>query len=168
MKTCGGCGQALSAAGFHRNRSAKDGLASQCKKCRIARMDAWQKANPEKVRVRNAASRARHLDREAATGRAWRIANRPHLAAKVRRRRALKKGLPTEKYRDLEIFERDGWICQLCQCPVDAALRHPDPMSASIDHRIPISAGVEFGASDTPENVQLAHLVCNKRKSWKM
>ena len=59
------------------------------------------------------------------------------------------------------IFERDGWICQLCGKPVDPELKWPNIMSASLDHIMPLS----LGGKHTTENVQLTHLGCNSRKS---
>lgn len=59
------------------------------------------------------------------------------------------------------VAARDGWGCGLCGRPIDPKLSHPDLWSASIDHRIPLSAG---SAGHTWENVQLAHLECNLKK----
>src|SRR5699024_2990102 len=61
---------------------------------------------------------------------------------------------------DFRFFDRDGWICGICDDPVDRAMEYPDPMSVSLDHIIPLSKG----GSHTPENVQCAHLDCNLRK----
>lgn len=76
------------------------------------------------------------------------------------RRRAQMHTTAVEQFTHLEIFERDGWVCQLCDRAVDSSLRHPDPDSASLDHRIPLSRG----GFHTRGNVQLAHLSCNLRK----
>jgi 5-methylcytosine-specific restriction endonuclease McrA len=62
-----------------------------------------------------------------------------------------------EPVNDLQVFERDGWICQLCDEPVDRNLHWPDPLSASLDHIIPITKG----GTDKYANAQLAHLQCN-------
>jgi 5-methylcytosine-specific restriction endonuclease McrA len=59
------------------------------------------------------------------------------------------------------IFERDGWICQLCGAPVDPELTNPHPGSASIDHRDP-------GGPHDPTNWQTAHLACNVSKGRKV
>jgi 5-methylcytosine-specific restriction endonuclease McrA len=56
------------------------------------------------------------------------------------------------------IYERDGWICQLCHKKVDKNLKWPHPMSASLDHIIP---AVDDASTHEPTNVQLAHLRCN-------
>lgn len=73
------------------------------------------------------------------------------------RRRAKIQGLPNERINRFEIFERDGWICGICDGPVDRNLKWPDPRCASVDHVVPITAG----GSHTADNVQCSHLDCN-------
>ena len=75
------------------------------------------------------------------------------------KRRALKYETASEKVNDLEIFDRDGWTCQLCHKKVNRKLKHPHPLSASLDHIIPLSNGGQHSY----KNVQLAHLSCNVR-----
>lgn len=58
------------------------------------------------------------------------------------------------------IAERDKWRCGICRKRVSQQAAWPSPMSASLDHVIPLSKG---GAHD-PSNVQLAHLACNSSK----
>ena len=53
-------------------------------------------------------------------------------------------------------------ICGICGRPVDKTLAYPDPMSKTIDHIIPISKG---GHPSDLDNLQLAHLICNRQKS---
>lgn len=55
---------------------------------------------------------------------------------------------------------RDGAICALCGCDVDMASTRPDVMCPSVDHIVPRS----LGGSNDPNNLQLAHLLCNIRK----
>jgi 5-methylcytosine-specific restriction endonuclease McrA len=45
---------------------------------------------------------------------------------------------------------------------VNKHLEYNDPMSATIDHIIPISLGGRHCA----ENVQLAHRICNNKKGY--
>lgn len=57
----------------------------------------------------------------------------------------------------MALFERDDWHCQLCLRPVDYL---SDPLSnyyPSLDHIVPRSKG----GTDSPENLQLAHRICN-------
>lgn len=53
-------------------------------------------------------------------------------------------------------------VCALCGLPVDKSLRYPNPMSATVDHIIPIARG---GHPSDLANLQLAHLACNLAKS---
>lgn len=61
-----------------------------------------------------------------------------------------------------KLGERDGWICGLCSEPIDPACKYPDPLSASIDHVIPL--GPKFRGTHTWDNVQIAHNRCNVTK----
>lgn len=57
-------------------------------------------------------------------------------------------------------------ICGICGKPVDKkAYKFPHPLSACIDHIIPIDKG---GHPSAIENLQLAHLCCNREKSDKL
>lgn len=62
-----------------------------------------------------------------------------------------------------EIGERDGWVCQLCGLPCPRATRpyKHSGQSPSLDHIVALSRG----GSHTRENLQLAHVTCNARKS---
>jgi hypothetical protein len=96
-------------------------------------------------------------------------------AVRNRRRRFADAGLPDDssyarrcrqyggRYEfidKLAVFDRDNWICQLCDKPVDKAAQWPDPFSASLDHRVPLSKGGDHLC----ENVQCSHLRCNNSK----
>lgn len=71
------------------------------------------------------------------------------------RQRAKHYGVEYEPIRRRRVYDRDGWCCGIiCRQPVDPALRYPDPMSASLDHVVPLSRG----GPHTYANVQLAHL----------
>lgn len=53
-------------------------------------------------------------------------------------------------------------LCGICGKPVDKTLRSPDPMSATVDHIIPVS---RHGHPSALDNLQLAHRVCNRLKA---
>lgn len=56
-------------------------------------------------------------------------------------------------------------ICGICGKPVDKKLKYPDPMSPTVDHIIPIARG---GHPSDIDNLQLAHMSCNRWKSDKL
>lgn len=78
------------------------------------------------------------------------------------RRRARKAGTssPDRPVLLSEIRERDKNRCHLCRKRVSSK-PYPHPMSASLDHVIPLS---HDEGHHVPENVRLAHLVCNTAK----
>ena len=51
--------------------------------------------------------------------------------------------------------------CAICGQPVDFSLRAPDPMAPTLDHIIPVAKG---GHPSALENLQLAHMRCNRAK----
>lgn len=67
----------------------------------------------------------------------------------------------SERVYRARIFERDNWTCQLCGKKVDRRLRFPHPKCATLDHIIPLANG----GTHVPENCQLAHFICNSRRS---
>lgn len=68
-----------------------------------------------------------------------------------------------EKNRKRVLATQD--ICGICGKPVDKSLKSPHPLSATVDHIIPIAKG---GHPSDIENLQLAHRNCNRQKSDKL
>lgn len=56
-----------------------------------------------------------------------------------------------------DLAERDGWVCWLCDGPIDPEASPGTPGSATVDHVVPRSRG---GRTE-PENLRLAHRRCN-------
>lgn len=56
-------------------------------------------------------------------------------------------------------------VCAICGKPVDFSLKSPHPLSATIDHIIPLDKG---GHPSDIDNLQLAHRCCNRQKSNKL
>lgn len=88
----------------------------------------------------------------SAVGSASRYCSKRCQANANRRRFAIR---PADR---LAIYERDGWICQLCHEVVDRNLGPSDLWAATLDH-------IECQAWGTPdhsaENLRLAHRWCN-------
>lgn len=55
--------------------------------------------------------------------------------------------------------------CGICGKPVDFHYKFPHPLSPCIDHIIPVSKG---GHPSDIQNLQLAHMTCNRLKSDKL
>jgi len=110
----------------------------------------WYKANPEKKSL--------YFKRSY-------LKNPQKFINVARRNTARRKGAKiVEKFKIIEIFERDKWICQICKLPVDKTLKFPNSFSPSLDHIIPLIKG----GNHTKANTQLAHLSCNIRKGAKL
>lgn len=75
-KTCPDCNQAKPINDFHNNRKTKDGKATYCKVCLLARGQRYRLANPEKVKASNKASKARNYEKSKVTTKKWRQDNR--------------------------------------------------------------------------------------------
>jgi hypothetical protein len=56
-----------------------------------------------------------------------------------------------------ELGARDGWVCWLCEAPVDPAAPAGSPFVGTVDHVVPRSRG----GSSSPANLRLAHRRCN-------
>lgn len=65
--------------------------------------------------------------------------------------------------RTRDVFERDGWRCQLCLKKVSVSVKLNHPRRATIDHIKPICLGGDHDWS----NVQCACRNCNTRKNKK-
>lgn len=144
---------------FEYERPARQGnLPLRCADCRILHVRERLKRNREKPESREAQKQSRVARRSER--KAWIDANRQRLSNYQAKRRAAKKGADTELVDALKVAERDGWVCYLCDNPVDPLVQRPDLMCRSIDHVIPLSKGGPHNYS----NVRLAHLICNLRK----
>lgn len=60
------------------------------------------------------------------------------------------------------IYERDGWVCQICFEPVDPDLPGKHRMAATLDHIEPRS--LVLIPDHSAANLRLAHRVCNSRR----
>ena len=102
--------------------------------------------------------RVLHRDHPSAVGY---CSKRCKLRQKRRKHRAAKAGVGAKTLTFRTIAERDEWTCHLCGDAVDRTLKVPDPMAPTLDHVVPL----RHGGSHDESNVQLAHSICNSRKS---
>lgn len=68
---------------------------------------------------------------------------------------------PHDRYTREGIGERDGWICGLCDDPIDRARLYPDPRAPSVDHIRHLSND----GTDTLDNVRITHWGCNHERN---
>lgn len=109
--------------------------SEKCQRRRVRRLAAAaMKRNPE--RYRESLRRASH------------------------KRRALKAATAIVDVSPVVIHRRDGWKCGLCGKAVLKRARWPHPLSATLDHIVPLARG----GSHTEDNLQCAHLRCNQSK----
>lgn len=86
-------------------------------------------------------------------------------AKKDRQRRARKKNAPVvEDFTIKEIYERDGYICWVCNLPIDPNLRRGDPLAITLEHIVPLCKGGEHSRN----NCSCSHAICNSRKGVKL
>ncbi len=97
--------------------------------------------------------------------RLWVENNRDRARATARRishrRRARKRSAESERFDDIEVFERDGWRCQICRRRVRRNVEWPHPLFPTLDHVVPLSDG----GPHTRANSRLACWKCNNKRN---
>lgn len=114
--------------------------------------------------LKNAQQKSFHDRYREEHGKTYGHANYPEQRRLLKLRRDGLLAVGAEDFKDEEIFERDGWVCQLCFELVDKALPWPHLMSKTLDHVMPVVRG----GAHTRANTQLAHLTCNVSKKDSM
>lgn len=133
----------------------------------------YQEANRERLREQNRLYREQNREKKAIADRRWRLANKERKAAssrawalahperrleaarrsKYKRRAALLSKVIETVDRDL-IFVRDHGTCGICH-------KRVGQKEISLDHIVPLSRGGDHSY----QNIQLAHLICNKSRN---
>jgi 5-methylcytosine-specific restriction endonuclease McrA len=133
-----------------------------CRPCSAARARHRRRDPAVKAAMRREYLRRKEADPEAFArwARQWRSRNPDKVREHNATRRARLRAVVAESFDPYEVFERDDWICGLCDGPIDPSAAYPDPMSPSLDHVVPVSRGGVHSRA----NCQAAHLVCNIRK----
>ena len=191
-KVCTRCSLVKPLTDYCRDRSKRDGLTSQCRACKTdlarayratdagkasatAARKRFNEAHPERVRAASSAWWAKNPGYAAEHNRKRREmfpdeasnyyrANREAAFKRTARRRAAKREASVGVTDWTALWDSQGGRCGLCEEPIDRTLPYPDPLSASVDHIVPLSRG---GAHEQA-NLQWTHLVCNLRKGTKL
>lgn len=167
FKVCPRCEIKKPLVAFNRARSRSDGRRLECRDCQHQAHQDARADEASKIRMRQSRKKSKaryrlnHHEKYLAELKAWRDAHPEAVRIYGARRRARLKNSPIIDKIELRLLhKRDKGRCGLCHEKVNLKLRWPDPLSASVDHIIPLSKG----GSESWANVVLAHLRCNMRK----
>lgn len=173
-KYCHRCGEYKPPSEFHRNRSKKDGLGTECKECSCQRVRCWCERHPEQT-ASNKTLWAQHnyLKRRDSVSRYF-SQNRDQINAAKRSRyaqnpfrrkqqghryRATQRELPSD-------FEQSDWeraldfwhgVCAYCGNPPQL---WDKPRALQQDHFVPVARGGAY----TKDNMLPACKTCNSGK----
>ena len=113
MKQCTKCGETKPRNEFYKNKYAKEGLTSQCKKCKNVGNQKYLEANRERARVRAEKWRRANPDRVKAANKKWRESNLNRTRVLNRKNNLKRKyGLTLPEWRSL--FDAQGNTCAIC------------------------------------------------------
>ena len=139
-----------------------DKLCASCREaCAVRRREAQRKAEraasgiPANLRWPWVQGNCRHCGENFAR----KGVASPYCSKKCGHRDRPSGAVPISRRERLAIYERDGWICQLCFEPVDRTLHYLDDWAASLDHIVPRSHMLI--PDHSPQNLRLAHRWCN-------
>lgn len=156
MKRCTRCETEKPMSEFHAHRGVPGGYV-WCKPCSAAYRRQRYRANQAQVSADSRAWYEANRERKAATRRAWYEAHADKWADYVCRRRA---AIHATAIGPVDFDALWTGCCGICGGDMDRGLPHPDPFSKSLDHIVPLARG----GAHVQDNLQWAHLVCNKRK----
>lgn len=91
----------------------------------------------------------------------WSPSGRRSKAKTRKAGKMLRRGVTVERFHEFEVFDRDGWRCQICGVSTPRSRRGTRHANApELDHVVPVSAGGEHSRANT----QCACRRCNAAK----
>lgn len=141
-KICADCAKDLPVTDFY---TAGASPQPRCKQCAAIRARQYRESRIDLVReqARRSAAKRPLARRDAA-----------------RKRRAAVRAASVENVQSMTVFDRDAWICGICNESIPRVTIWPHPQSPSLDHAVPIS----MGGAHSYSNTQASHLACNMSK----
>lgn len=167
MKRCIKCELEKELSEFHKNKASKDGRVNKCKSCANEEARLWRNKNTERNREIQLRWREKNRESESMRVRDWQKENPEKCREYNKKRYTQKKATQVEEIDRFKVFERDGWICQLCREEIPQDLEpHEwrDPLYPNTDHVVPLSKG----GLHTYSNIQAVHRKCNAAKAAKV
>ena len=116
-------------------------VSLQIRFCGFTCRSAWQKLEYQKSKE----------EKRVDTEKQW---------ANAALRRAERLGVDTVSVSRMEVADRDGWKCYLCDKAIPKGAEETDPECLHIEHLIPLS----MGGSHELENCAASHARCNLKK----
>jgi hypothetical protein len=156
FKFCHGCQENKSVVDFHKNRSRKDGLATQCRACVSKHSRNHYVKNKSQVYDRYVKRREKHKADYLASQKRWRDANR-HITAYHNqvyrdRKRAASFTLTPEQAQEVKDMY---WLAR------DVSITTGEPYE--VDHIVPLK-GANICGLHVPWNLQVIPKYLNVRK----
>lgn len=141
-KICAECLEEFPVSNFY---PVGKSLNARCIPCASAKSKAYRESRVDIVRAQfRAAGERRALERRDT----------------AKKRRALLRQVSVEDVNSLAVFDRDGWVCGICDVGIPRVTLWPHPLSRSLDHVQAISTG----GAHSYANTQASHLACNMSK----
>ena len=153
-KKCRKCNILKPSQNFYRDKGAKDGLYTYCKKCHDKYTAIYQKKNPEKRKLRQRIRWKKRTPEQIAKKREkdriyyWKNRHSPERIAKDKEK-TRKKRLKIR----FNVFQQDNFTCQYCG-------RKPPECILEIDHKYPKSKG----GKNKKDNYITSCRECNRGK----
>lgn len=156
IKACTGCGETKPIDAYRVSSDGSlGGRAAKCKACEKAWHAEHYRKNRERIRARNSAYMEANKEPMRARARLWAMKNREAIVAKNARRRAR-----AEQVGEVDLDALWTGFCGLCGESIPLVALWPHPLSASVDHIVPLA----LGGLHAQSNLQWAHLFCNWSK----
>ena len=169
-KTCSKCQETKPLSEFYKNKTTSDGLQYMCKACVLG----YRQYHKKELKIKRDINREdlNEYGRKYYKGNKGKIAdnNKEYRKTEVgknayskatHRYQALKLGATIEDFSPIEVFKRDGYICQLCKKKTRLDYKHTHPLFPNLDHIVPLS----LGGPHSPANTKCLCRHCNLTKS---
>jgi len=184
-KKCTKCGVTKDIEEFNKMESGKMGYHSHCRQCQSAYNHQHRINNLEDYRIRAHVKHTKPANRVRAMQRhRERSLSDPHYLELRKQHRQryyqnhkeqAKDFYPRRKARILNatvgkvdykrILERDGYICHICNQPIDPNAKKKSSTALAFDHVVPLQPRVGEPQGDhSEENIKPSHIACNVRK----
>lgn len=165
-KACSKCGITKPLSDFYANKMSPDGRRGDCKACVLTNRAERYASDPamrERLKRAAAAKRPQTKPRSCQRcGTAMVGSSTGQPGTCVACKRALGYKVRVTREQRLAIYERDGWVCQICHRDVEPTLHPNHTFAATLDHITPRS--LTLFPDDSPENLRLAHRACNSAR----